>query len=164
MPRLRTILAVCVLVLLLSVSGTALLSSVQRLHGEVTLERGVRRERVARTVRSRPRPTRRQRATRETRSGPGAEASAAAPRVAFAPAPRYPIEALRKHRQGLVEVRVQLGPDGRVLDAAVQHTSGDPELDRAAVRAVRRWTFDLPPHARRVTVLPIRFHIDAPHP
>lgn len=164
MPRLRTVLAACVLVLLLSVGATALLSSVQRLHGEVTLGRGVHRERGIPPVRTRQLPTRRPRAPRRAQAGSVDGARAAEPRVAYAPAPRYPIGALRRQRQGLVEVRVQLGPGGRVIDAAVQHTSGDPELDRAALRAVRRWTFDMPPNARRETVLPIRFHIDTPSP
>jgi protein TonB len=166
MPRLRTTLAVGVLVLLLSVGATALLSSVQRLHGEVTLDRGLRPTRAV--MRVQRRPTTQVRPIHANRPSPPAPAAdgvrAAEPRVTYAPAPHYPIRALREQRQGVVRIRVRLGAHGRVLDAVVQQSSGDPELDQAALRAVHAWTFDMPPHARREAVLPIRFHIDAPRP
>jgi len=160
-PRLRVTLALSVLVLLLSVGATALLSSVQRLGGGTTLDSGPHRSLVvspARRALQRPRHPAPQRANgakqrRRTR--------ALEPRPLHAPAPHYPIEALRAHRQGVVILRAWLDAQGRVRDLQVQQSSGDPQLDRAAQAAVRDWTFALTPGAHRETTVPIRFHIDA---
>jgi periplasmic protein TonB len=162
MPRLRVTLALSILVLLLSVGATALLSSVQRLGDGTTLDAGPHRAvRVPLPRRAMHPP---QRATSPPASDNGATGSARAaePRPLHAPAPHYPIEALRAHRQGLVRLRVQLDAQGRVSGTAVQQSSGDPQLDRAAQAAVRDWKFTMPPGARRQTTVPIRFHIDAP--
>lgn len=43
--------------------------------------------------------------------------------------------------QGTVTLRVTVGPDGRVLNVVLAQSSGHPELDRAAIRGVKRWTF-----------------------
>jgi TonB family protein len=53
--------------------------------------------------------------------------------------PEYPAQALARHIQGAVLVRVQVGTDGRVQEAKV--ASGDPLLAQAAVAAVRQWRF-----------------------
>ena len=57
------------------------------------------------------------------------------------PAPVYPLEARRRRQQGIVRLRVTVSVDGRVEDIAVARTSGFDLLDRAALEAVRRWTF-----------------------
>lgn len=57
------------------------------------------------------------------------------------PAPRYPQEALRHGVGGTVRVRVVVGPDGGVERMEVAESSGNRYLDRAAMEAVRRWTF-----------------------
>ncbi len=38
-------------------------------------------------------------------------------------------------------MRVEIGPDGVPTDASLVQSSGEPELDRAALQAVRRWRF-----------------------
>lgn len=162
MPRLRVTLALSVLVLLLSVGATALLSSVQRLGDAVTLDAGSRRVPHVTTLRHVPHRTRRAVAKPVRPAAPSERVVADAPQPLHAPAPHYPIEALRNKRQGLVRLRVRLDAGGRVLGASVQHSSGDPQLDRAALVAVRQWTFTMPPGAHRETMVPIRFHIDAP--
>ena len=72
--------------------------------------------------------------------------------------------ARRLGEEGRVLLRVTVGADGRVRDAAVRQSSGYDDLDRAALRAVRRWTFvparaDGRAVASRVTV-PIDFKLD----
>ncbi|GAB3032157.1 MULTISPECIES: energy transducer TonB [Oleiagrimonas] len=160
MPRLRIILALSLLVLLLSIGATALLSSVQRLSDGVTLDPGMRATKPLPTVHRRHRSTR-ERAKRDARADAAvASAQAIEPRPTYTPSPHYPIAALRTHREGLVRVRVMLDARGHVTQAHVQQSSGDAGLDQAALAAARRWTFDMPPHARREAVLPIRFRID----
>lgn len=57
------------------------------------------------------------------------------------PAPEYPAAALRAGEQGTVVLRVDVGADGRPTDVQVAEGSRSRELDRAAQRAVRNWTF-----------------------
>jgi protein TonB len=55
-------------------------------------------------------------------------------------APAYPAEAKTQRIQGTVEVRVTIGPDGRVLDAKA--LSGPEELHACAVDYARAWEFE----------------------
>jgi TonB family protein len=57
----------------------------------------------------------------------------------FHPAPVLPPE-LRGF-QGSVRVRVKVDTEGRVEDVEIVRSSGDREVDRAALRAVRRWEY-----------------------
>jgi protein TonB len=57
------------------------------------------------------------------------------------PAPRYPPEALRRGVGGTVRVRVVVAADGSVERMDIAEASGNRHLDRAALEAVRRWTF-----------------------
>lgn len=63
------------------------------------------------------------------------------PRLLSAPAPEYPRSALRAGASGNVVLRIEVRPDGRVGEVGVVESSRHRELDRAAVRAVRRWRF-----------------------
>lgn len=78
--------------------------------------------------------------------------------------PEYPASAYRDRAEGTVLVGVLVGADGRPVEVDVVERSGNRELDRAAVDAVRQWTFD--PAVRdgsrveaRVEV-PVAFRID----
>ena len=53
--------------------------------------------------------------------------------------PEYPAGALRDQTRGTVVLDVTIGVDGRVVEAAVVRSI--PELDRAALDAVRQWEF-----------------------
>lgn len=54
--------------------------------------------------------------------------------------PEYPAASVRLEEQGVVVLEINVAPDGRVLEARVQQSSGHPRLDAAAVReALRRW-------------------------
>ncbi|MFC0677732.1 energy transducer TonB [Lysobacter korlensis] len=57
------------------------------------------------------------------------------------PAPRYPVRALRRGEQGVVNVRAEIGPDGVPTSVSLVGGSGSRDLDRAALDAVRRWRF-----------------------
>ncbi len=61
--------------------------------------------------------------------------------------PEYP-EALRKQgRAGRINLRVEVGVDGKVRTANIT-TSQLPELNAATVEAAKKWTFKLPQRAR----------------
>lgn len=80
---------------------------------------------------------------------PAAPAPAAAPAVADSatpvplsqPAPRYPRTALNRGIGGTVQVRATIAADGSVERMELATGSGNRDLDRAAMEAVRRWTF-----------------------
>jgi TonB family protein len=57
------------------------------------------------------------------------------------PPPRYPRDALRRNVGGMVRVKVTVATDGSVERLELAEGSGSRELDRAALEAVRRWTF-----------------------
>lgn len=57
------------------------------------------------------------------------------------PVPEYPRASQRRGEQGRVVVRVLISPEGRVLDASVQSSSGYERLDSAALKAVRAARF-----------------------
>lgn len=57
------------------------------------------------------------------------------------PAPRYPPQALRRDIDGTVRVRIRVAADGSVASNDIESSSGNRLLDRAALEATRRWTF-----------------------
>lgn len=57
------------------------------------------------------------------------------------PAPEYPLEARRVREEGTVMLQVEVSPEGRALEALVEHSSGWQLLDEAALSAVKRWRF-----------------------
>jgi periplasmic protein TonB len=81
----------------------------------------------------------------------------------YMPSPRYPMEALRAHREGQVVLSVTVTPEGDVTSVSVGRSSGDPSLDDAAEEAVRNWRFAAAERAPRYTSdLPIRFELTDP--
>ncbi|WP_202844633.1 energy transducer TonB [Luteimonas saliphila] len=76
-----------------------------------------------------------------TPAAAGAIADAAMPRPLSAPPPDYPSSALRAGASGDVVLRIEVGADGRPGSVTVVGSSRYRELDRAAIRAVRRWRF-----------------------
>ncbi|MCD9028094.1 TonB family protein [Luteimonas sp. BDR2-5] len=61
---------------------------------------------------------------------------------AHAPAPDYPREALRRGAEGVVQLQVAVDAEGRPQDVRVHRSSGNRDLDQAALRHVlRHWTF-----------------------
>lgn len=58
----------------------------------------------------------------------------------------YPTDALRRHEQGTVILRVLVDADGKVLTVEIETSSGSPRLDRAARDAVKSWSFNPAKH------------------
>lgn len=79
------------------------------------------------------------------------------------PSPRYPTLSVRRGEEGLVLLRVVVGPDGRVLSVEVLRDPGFGLLREAAEDAVRRATFRPAlrnGHPVRSTIeIPIRFDL-----
>jgi TonB family protein len=63
------------------------------------------------------------------------------PAVASRPALKYPPQAIAARHQGEVMLLIVVGKDGEPKDIRVDHGSGFPELDAAAVEAVEQWKF-----------------------
>ena len=55
--------------------------------------------------------------------------------------PEYPQSAVDRGSRGRVILLVEVGRAGEILEIGVEASSGDPELDAAAVEAARHWTF-----------------------
>jgi protein TonB len=55
--------------------------------------------------------------------------------------PLYPMEAVRKHHQGMVVLDVTIDSSGRVLTVGVERSSGYLELDQAARDAAAGWRY-----------------------
>lgn len=80
------------------------------------------------------------------------------------PPPTYPRNAMQMSREGRVRVKVEIGADGVPTDSSLVESSGDRDLDRAALQGVRRWRFKPAmahgtPVASDVTV-PIEFKLN----
>lgn len=65
----------------------------------------------------------------------------------------------RVAREGSVLLHLSVDGQGRVIHAAVDQSSGDPELDQEAVQIVQRWRFAVPAdHPEGISGnLPMRF-------
>lgn len=56
--------------------------------------------------------------------------------------PKYPTWCLNQGISGVVKIRVKVNPSGAVLEGMlVEVTSGYPDLDQAAIKALRSWKF-----------------------
>lgn len=58
------------------------------------------------------------------------------PELVSMPAPEYPQAAKDAGMEGLVYIRAEVMPNGKVIAAEIGQSSGHPELDAAAVSAV----------------------------
>jgi TonB family protein len=79
-----------------------------------------------------------------------------AKRWAFAPFPEYPFHERLLRIEGEVLVRVVIAADGRVASAEIARSSGNANLDKAAISAVRRWRAHKEDAGQR-GIFPIRF-------
>ena len=110
--------------------------------------------------------TRRSAASTQPTTASGATTTAGSatntrPGYRYNPRPDYPSEARTAHQEGLVMLGVQVNAEGHVSNVTLSKSSGYPLLDKSAMEAVRRWTFDPAreggfPVASRVDV-PVRF-------
>ena len=80
------------------------------------------------------------------------------PRYRSNPRPEYPADARRMRKEGLVMLGVKVSAEGRAIDVTLKKSSGVSSLDEAAIRAVRRWTFD----PATVGGIPVASEVDVP--
>jgi protein TonB len=66
----------------------------------------------------------------------------AIPRGGYQYRPRYPSRARALGAQGTTLLHVLVSDRGRVAEVVVKQSAGHPDLDQAAVDAVRRWRFE----------------------
>ena len=66
----------------------------------------------------------------------------ARPQGGYQVRPAYPSAPRRLGVQGTTMLRVHVLADGRIGDVLVEHSAGHPDLDQAAMEAVRRWRFE----------------------
>lgn len=85
--------------------------------------------------------------------------TAARPRYRSNPPPEYPMEARRLHQEGIVLLTVEVDSDGHTSSVHIKRSSGIPNLNQAALNAVRRWTFE-PAHL--IGGLPVASTVDVP--
>ncbi|MCC6609873.1 MAG: energy transducer TonB [Burkholderiales bacterium] len=79
------------------------------------------------------------------------------------PPPAYPFSARRLGQSGLVVLKVKVSEAGKPIEVDVTTSAGVDALDRAAVEAVRGWTF-VPARQGETPVtawveVPIRFRL-----
>lgn len=81
------------------------------------------------------------------------------PRSISSPNPDYPNEARKRHGAGPIELRLIVGSDGQPRDVKI--TLGiSPELDQAAVEAVKKWKFKPATKDGRPVSVAISVHFD----
>ena len=66
----------------------------------------------------------------------------ARPQGGYQVRPAYPSAPRRLGVQGTTMLRVHVLADGRIGDLLVERSAGHPDLDQAAMEAVRRWRFE----------------------
>lgn len=59
----------------------------------------------------------------------------------YAPNPEYPLQARRNNWEGVTVLKILIETDGLVKNVTVLQSSGYEILDRAAVKAVKRWRY-----------------------
>jgi TonB family C-terminal domain len=64
------------------------------------------------------------------------------PMAIHRPPPDFPMEAQRNAWSGAMQVQIEVGADGSVVNACIRHSSGHSVLDKAGVQAVRHWRFE----------------------
>jgi protein TonB len=102
-------------------------------------------------------------AARPSTAAPEGLTQYARPQGGYQVRPTYPAAPRRLGIQGTTLLRVHVLADGRIGDVLVEQSAGHPELDAAAMDAVRRWRFE---PARRGTepvamwvLLPVEFRL-----
>ncbi|MEX2223646.1 MAG: energy transducer TonB [Candidatus Rokuibacteriota bacterium] len=91
--------------------------------------------------------------------------SFARPLGGYQTTPHYPEAARREGAEGVVTLRFEVLTSGKVGTVQVQRSAGRPDLDRAAMEAIRTWRFE-PARRGKETVavwviLPVRFELNA---
>lgn len=90
--------------------------------------------------------------------------SFARPLGGYQTTPHYPESARREGAEGVVTLRFEVLTSGKVGTIQVQRSAGRPDLDRAAVEAVKTWRFDPARRGKEAVavwvILPVRFELN----
>jgi protein TonB len=81
-------------------------------------------------------------ASKPSTAPPDGVTRTARPQGGYQVRPAYPSAPRRLGIQGTTMLRVHVLADGRIGDVLVEHSAGHPDLDQAAMEAVRRWRFE----------------------
>ena len=57
------------------------------------------------------------------------------------PLPPYPVQAMKEHQEGTVDLRLIVSSDCRLSSIEVVRSSGHKILDDAAIECAKKWTF-----------------------
>ena len=81
--------------------------------------------------------------------------------------PKYPRASKRRSQEGWVMLSFMIRENGSVVDPIIEDSSGEPDFDKAALKAVKSWrydpaTLDGEPVAQRQTRLVLTFAMDLP--
>lgn len=80
------------------------------------------------------------------------------------PQPDYPVQARRRHMEGVTILSVRVNEEGGVVDVQVKTSSGYDLLDRSALQTVRQWKFEPGRHgteaATTVAEVRVRFGLN----
>lgn len=82
----------------------------------------------------------------------------AKPRYRSNPPPDYPLEARRLKQQGVVILSVGVNAAGHPTSVSLSRGSGFPSLDKAALDAVSRWSFE----PAQTAGMPMASHVEVP--
>jgi len=84
-------------------------------------------------------------------------------KLIYNPAPRYPRIAREEGKEGLVTINAIVSSEGLVKTVSIKTSSGYPILDRAALKAVRKWIFKpklkFAGHSNSSVDVPIQFKL-----
>ena len=78
----------------------------------------------------------------------------------FAPFPEYPFHERSLRTEGITIVKIEIGADGRAASVTILRSSGNANLDKAAVSAVRLWRAHKE-YAGQCFLMPINFILGA---
>jgi protein TonB len=81
-------------------------------------------------------------ASKPSAAPPDGVTRTARPKGGYQVRPAYPSAPRRLGIQGTTMLRVHVLADGRIGEVLVDHSAGHPDLDQAALEAVRRWRFE----------------------
>lgn len=73
--------------------------------------------------------------------------------------PKYPESARRQGVEGSAKIKVDVDDKGNVTNVRIAESTGNADLDEAAIRAARRWKFDTP-NARQGVTAKVDFAIE----
>lgn len=96
--------------------------------------------------------------------GPGGGVgSPTRPLVGYQVLPRYPESARREGAQGVTLLKLRVLKSGKVGQVLVQKSAGHPDLDRVAVKAIKKWVFEPARKGKEPiavwVLLPVRFEL-----